>query len=106
VDQSFLKKIVPQWRSHEKLKQKNEEAHRVEQEKVKLLLLGAGESGKSTVFKQMKLLYGAPLTEEEKRHCTPIIYNNIVTSIKILVEQCAELKLKGEVQCQQDFDDV
>ncbi|KUF96404.1 Gastricsin [Phytophthora nicotianae] len=85
---------------------KNEEAHRVEQEKVKLLLLGAGESGKSTVFKQMKILYGAALTEEEKRHCTPIIYNNVVTSMKMLIEQCTEMKLKGEVVCVQDFEDI
>ncbi|RLN89235.1 hypothetical protein BBJ28_00001711, partial [Nothophytophthora sp. Chile5] len=85
---------------------KNEEAHRVEQEKVKLLLLGAGESGKSTVFKQMKILYGAALTEEEKRHCTPIIYNNVVTSMKMLIEQCQELKLKAEVVCVQDFEDI
>jgi hypothetical protein len=84
----------------------NEEAHRQEQEKVKLLLLGAGESGKSTVFKQMKLLYGMPLTDEEKRHCTPIVHNNIVTSIKILLEQCVELQLKGEVQAVAEFDEI
>ncbi|OQR87219.1 G-protein alpha subunit 1 [Achlya hypogyna] len=84
----------------------NEEAHRQEQEKVKLLLLGAGESGKSTIFKQMKLLYGMPLTDEEKRHCTPIVYNNLVTSIKILCDQCVELQLKGEVKATADFDEI
>ncbi|KAF0694102.1 Aste57867_14988 [Aphanomyces stellatus] len=86
--------------------QANEEAHRLEQEKVKLLLLGAGESGKSTIFKQMKILYGMPLTEEERRHCTPIVYNNIVTSIKILLDQCVELQLKSEVKCIEDFDEI
>jgi len=77
---------------------KNEEANRVEQEKVKLLLLGAGESGKSTIFKQMKILFGMPMSDEERHHATPVVYNNIITSMKILCESCEELGLKDQVQ--------
>ncbi len=55
----------------------------------KLLLLGAGESGKSTLFKQMMFIYnnGAGFSEAERKTYRSIIHNNVMTSIKALVEQ-------------------
>lgn len=64
----------------------------IDNAKVKLLLLGAGESGKSTIFKQMRVLFGAPLTEDEKQQITPVVYNNTIASMKIL---CTETKSMG-----------
>jgi hypothetical protein len=61
----------------------------IEKKKIKLLLLGAGESGKSTIFKQMRVLYGAPLTEQEKKEVSPIVYVNTISSMKLLVNQTA-----------------
>ena len=55
-----------------------------EMEKVKLLLLGAGESGKSTVFKQMRLLYGAEYTEEERISFRLFIHQNIIETAEAL----------------------
>lgn len=73
------------------------EQNREENEKIKLLLLGAGESGKSTIFKQMRVLFGAPLTEEEKAQITPVVYNNTISSMKILAQQTDLLGFKDEV---------
>lgn len=66
-------------------------------EKVKLLLLGAGESGKSTIFKQMKVIYGKTFTVDELRMNIPTIYTNIIQSMKILVEQTAIFGLVSSV---------
>jgi guanine nucleotide-binding protein G(i) subunit alpha len=57
----------------------------------KLLLLGAGESGKSTLFKQMITIYGQGYPEKERRTFKPIIHNNIISSMKALIEQSDHL---------------
>jgi GTPase SAR1 family protein len=52
----------------------------------KLLLLGAGESGKSTLAKQVKLIHLSGFTEEEKKSYRLIINQNIITSMQTLIE--------------------
>jgi guanine nucleotide-binding protein G(i) subunit alpha len=48
----------------------------------KLLVLGAGESGKSTLVKQIVTLFGAGYGEEERKGFRPNIHNNVIEAIK------------------------
>jgi len=52
--------------------------HKNESKKLKVLLLGTGESGKSTIFKQMKLLYGRGYTMDDRVKYRPFILSNLV----------------------------
>lgn len=59
----------------------------LEREKIhKLLLLGAGESGKSTLFKQMITIYGKGFDEAERKTHIHVVHNNIMASVKSLLE--------------------
>lgn len=60
---------------------------------VKLLLLGAGDSGKSTIAKQMKIIHLNGFSEEERSHYKSIIYNNVVQSMKVLVTATRDLNI-------------
>ncbi|KAJ3142034.1 guanine nucleotide-binding protein subunit alpha [Physocladia obscura] len=60
---------------------------------VKLLLLGAGETGKSTVLKQLKLIHGIGFTSDERKTFRSAIILNIMTCAKTLVKAMAELKI-------------
>lgn len=51
-----------------------------------MLLLGAGGSGKSTVFRQVTLLYGEGYTKDERLTLAFTIHQNMVESIKKIVE--------------------
>jgi GTPase SAR1 family protein len=57
----------------------------VYKETHRLLLLGAGESGKSTIVKQMRILHVNGFSEEEKRRMIGDIHNNVKDSIATLV---------------------
>uniref|UniRef100_S4RPV7 Guanine nucleotide binding protein (G protein), alpha transducing activity polypeptide 2 n=1 Tax=Petromyzon marinus TaxID=7757 RepID=S4RPV7_PETMA len=52
---------------------------------VKLLLLGAGESGKSTIVKQMKIIHKNGYSEAECLEFKAIIYSNTLQSILAIV---------------------
>ena len=47
----------------------------------KLLLLGAGESGKSTLFKQMQVLHGGGYSTAERQSFLWIIHRNVIIRV-------------------------
>lgn len=57
---------------------KDREINKIE---VKLLLLGAGESGKSTIVKQMRIIHGNGYTPEDCMTYRPVVYSNTVESL-------------------------
>ncbi|KAI5858211.1 G protein alpha subunit [Durotheca rogersii] len=63
---------------------------------VKLLLLGAGESGKSTVLKQMKLIYAQGFTKTEKLELKPVVFSNVVQSMRVIFDVMADYSIEFE----------
>jgi len=88
----FSKSTTKKYSSPEELK-KNEtvvkqlEKARDEESKIhKILMLGAGESGKTTLFRQMIQIYGKGFTEKEKADFVPNIRANALRYIQILAK--------------------
>jgi len=59
-------------------------------------LLGAGESGKSTVAKQLKIIHMGGFDEDEKKSYIPIIFTNIIYNMKALISGARDLKIPIE----------
>lgn len=53
---------------------------------VKLLLLGAGESGKSTFLKQMRIIHGIKFENELVKEYQQVIYQNVIKGMRVLVD--------------------
>ncbi|XP_013787454.2 guanine nucleotide-binding protein G(o) subunit alpha-like [Limulus polyphemus] len=74
---------------------------------IKLLLLGAGESGKSTIVKQMKIIHDSGFTQEDFRQYKPVVYSNTVQSIAAIIRAMPNLGISfgnNERERPNDFD--
>lgn len=63
---------------------------------MKLLLLGAGESGKSTFLKQMKIIHKIAFNADQIQEYRQIIYQNIIKGIRVLVDASNKLGIPLE----------
>ncbi|XP_025956029.1 guanine nucleotide-binding protein subunit alpha-14 [Dromaius novaehollandiae] len=61
---------------------------------LKLLLLGTGESGKSTFIKQMRIIHGSGYTEEDRKGFTKLVYQNIFTAMQAMIRAMDTLKIQ------------
>ncbi|KAH9446224.1 hypothetical protein MJO28_011915 [Puccinia striiformis f. sp. tritici] len=61
---------------------------------IKMLLLGAGESGKSTILKQMKLIHEGSYTNDERDSYKEIIFSNTIQSMHVILDAMALMKIE------------
>eukprot|EP01080_Neovahlkampfia_damariscottae_P001637 gene1637-12762_t len=79
---------------------------------VKLLLIGAGESGKSTIFKQMRIIHNNKYSDKEIQVFKDAIMANMIHSMKVLVSAAKTLGKeisednKSAAQQLEDLDDM
>jgi len=55
------------------------------EDEYKLLLLGTGESGKSTIAKQLRMIYQNGFSDDERRSYKDVIHSNVIISMRSLV---------------------
>lgn len=58
--------------------------------------VGSSDSGKSTIFKQMKIIYQKGFTEQERLEYRPVVYKNLTESAQDIVLAMHKLGMSPE----------
>ncbi|XP_009635386.2 guanine nucleotide-binding protein subunit alpha-14 [Egretta garzetta] len=58
------------------------------------MVIGTGESGKSTFIKQMRIIHGSGYTEEDRKGFTKLVYQNIFTAMQAMIRAMDTLKIQ------------
>ncbi|XP_063057008.1 guanine nucleotide-binding protein subunit alpha-11-like [Engraulis encrasicolus] len=64
-----------------------------ERKEIKVLLLGTGESGKTTFIKQMRIIHGKGYSDEERRAFAKLVFQNIFTAMKAMTGAMTSLRI-------------
>ena len=63
---------------------------------VKILLLGAGECGKSTIAKQMKIIHDQGFDKQQKETFRQLVLSNVTSGLSTILQQMEYLDIKYE----------
>ncbi|KIY69336.1 guanine nucleotide binding protein, alpha subunit [Cylindrobasidium torrendii FP15055 ss-10] len=61
---------------------------------AKVLLLGSGDSGKSTVLKQMRVIHRIPFSAQEIESYRQLVFENITRGLKYLLDAMEDMDLR------------
>ncbi|XP_048354813.1 guanine nucleotide-binding protein subunit alpha-15-like [Sphaerodactylus townsendi] len=70
-----------------------QEQRKRERWELKLLLLGTGESGKSTFIKQMRIIHGVGFSEDDRKGFAKVVFQNIFSSIQAMIAAMETLQI-------------
>ena len=73
---------------------------------IKLLLLGSGSCGKSTIVKQMRIIHGEGFDEEERKEYKFLINKNVLHALLTLLNGLKELSIEPEPQNIDEFEKI
>nr|CFW94221.1 Eka-Go1 protein [Euperipatoides kanangrensis] len=80
----------------EEIDRQLDELAKQERNIIKILLLGAAESGKSTLVKQMKIIHNDGFTQEELLSFKPTVLDNLLSSMKYVLNGMGILRINLE----------
>lgn len=65
---------------------------------IKLLLLGAGASGKSTLFKQLQYIHENGFNQQSRISFIDLIHEQLIDSMKVLVTKCEDYYTNNPIE--------
>mmetsp|Transcript_124 Transcript_124/g.299 ORF Transcript_124/g.299 Transcript_124/m.299 type:complete len:1410 (-) Transcript_124:1668-5897(-) len=90
-----------------KLQRALDEEKKARESQYEILLVGPGQSGKSTIFKQLVHLHGRGFPKRERMNYRKIVYLNIVGSLKNLIYHAEQARARVDETIEyEDAEDI